>query len=284
MPALLAQKCATAGCHSSTAPADGLDLSSPNVGARLVGVAAKSGGLLVDPSAPTQSVMFQRIQPTAAGRMPVSGDPLDDATIACFRTWISGLGQPAPTPSASPTPTPTPSPTATPTPTPDAGPSRPTLRVAAGATTSYTDKSGAVWAADTGFSAGKSDETSPPAAVSSTDDPTLYSGQRWGQDPVSLMGVPFSYSFDVPNGSYQVTLKFAELFTGITSAGGRLFNVAINGQAVLTNFDIFAEAGGRNVAIDRKFTAAVTNGKIQIDFTNTNANFAKVDAILIAPE
>jgi hypothetical protein len=41
--------------------------------------------------------------------------------------------------------------------------------------------------------------------------------------------------------------------------GQRLFNVAINGAPALTNFDIFAQAGGFN-ALDKTFAVTVSNG------------------------
>jgi len=62
-----------------------------------------------------------------------------------------------------------------------------------------------------------------------------------------------------------VTLKFAEIFW--TTAGRRVFNVAINGQPVLTNFDIFAAAGGEFKAVSEAFAAtADSNGDITINF------------------
>ena len=45
-----------------------------------------------------------------------------------------------------------------------------------------------------------------------------------------------------PGGSYNVRLDFAEIF--FASPGQRVFNVAINGAAVLKNFDIVATTGG----------------------------------------
>ena len=281
VPALLADKCATAGCHSASAKAANLDLGSPNVTARLVDVPSMTTGKLVDPAQPSASVLFQRIQPTAAGRMPVTGDPLDDSTIACVLAWIGGLAKAAPAgaPASSSTSPPPSAPAAT-----DGGAPapRPTIRVAAGATGAYTDKSGAVWSADTGFSGGKT--LVETVTVSGTDDATLYGGQRWGQDPNTGAGTPFTYAFDLPDGDYQVTLKFAEVYTGITAAGQRLFDVSIEGKAVLTSFDIFAAAGGRNIAVDKSFAVTVTGGKLRIDFTNGAANFAKIDAILVAPK
>ncbi len=50
-----------------------------------------------------------------------------------------------------------------------------------------------------------------------------------------------------------VTLYFAEIFH--TAAERRTFDVTINGATVLTAFDIYAQAGGANRAIERTFNA-----------------------------
>jgi hypothetical protein len=49
-----------------------------------------------------------------------------------------------------------------------------------------------------------------------------------------------------PGGTYTVVLHFAELY--FTSAGQRVFSVLANGQAVLSDFDIFAAAGAPSIA------------------------------------
>jgi hypothetical protein len=46
----------------------------------------------------------------------------------------------------------------------------------------------------------------------------------------------------------------------------RVFNVDINGTRVLSNFDIVAQAGGANRAIDKTFPATVSNGMLSIAF------------------
>ena len=82
-----------------------------------------------------------------------------------------------------------------------------------------------------------------------------------------------------PGAAYTVRLDFAEIY--FTSAGQRSFNVSINGTQVLTNFDIFAAAGGANKAIAQSFTTnADSSGKITIVFTSVNNN-AKVSGIEI---
>jgi len=55
----------------------------------------------------------------------------------------------------------------------------------------------------------------------------------------------FAYTIPdlVPGSAYTVRLHFAEIYW--TTAGQRSFNVLVNGAQVLTNFDIYAAAGGR---------------------------------------
>jgi hypothetical protein len=83
----------------------------------------------------------------------------------------------------------------------------------------------------------------------------------------------------VANGSYSVTLKFAELY--FSTPGRRQFNVSINGSPVLTNFDIVAQAGGPLKAIDQSFPVSVTNGQIAIQFTPGLGDQPQVNAIQV---
>jgi hypothetical protein len=55
--------------------------------------------------------------------------------------------------------------------------------------------------------------------------------------------------------------------------GARKFNVSINGTQVLTNFDIFAAAGGENIANIQQFTEnANSTGQYVITFTSVTNN------------
>jgi fibronectin type 3 domain-containing protein len=70
-----------------------------------------------------------------------------------------------------------------------------------------------------------------------------------------------------PGETYRVQLDFVEYYW--SAPGQRVFNVAINGTQVLSNFDIFAAAGGKDIAIARSFTAtASSSGTITITFTS----------------
>jgi hypothetical protein len=130
----------------------------------------------------------------------------------------------------------------------------------------YIDTLGQVWSADEDFIGGNTASTTK--AIANTTDPTLYQTERYGD---------FSYHFAVPNGSYNVVLKFAEIYW--TTTGQRIFNVSINGTPVLTNFDIVAAAGGPLTAIDKTFPVTVTTDQVTVQFTSGAADLPKVSAI-----
>ena len=89
----------------------------------------------------------------------------------------------------------------------------------------------------------------------SSGDPRLYDSFREGD---------FSYRVPVPDGRYRVTILFQE--PSATIAGERMFDVAVNGKAVLQGFDIFAAAGGKLKSIDRTFNAEAQGGYLLITF------------------
>src|SRR5207245_2272556 len=57
-------------------------------------------------------------------------------------------------------------------------------------------------------------------------------------------------------------------------------NVAINGTAVLTNFDIVAAAGGKDKAVTQSFTATADgNGQITVSFSQGAADYPLVNGL-----
>lgn len=139
------------------------------------------------------------------------------------------------------------------------------IRVNAGGG-AYVDASGNAWSADAGYTGGNPYSVSH--AIANTTAQPLYQACRWGA---------FNYTFAVPNGSYNVVLKFAEVSR--FAPGQREFNVAIDGIPVLTNFDIFAQAGGAYIALDKTFPVTVTTGQIVVQFSNGAADAPMVNAI-----
>jgi hypothetical protein len=138
----------------------------------------------------------------------------------------------------------------------------------------YTGSDGTEYAADTGYSGGTGYDNG--ASVSGTSDPTLYSTERYGS---------CTYSAEVPNGDFLVTLHFAENYH--TEAGSRVFSVLMEGNQVISNLDIYAEAGG-NAAYVTEDQVAVSDGEINIEFVtvteNALVNAIKVDAIAFTGE
>jgi hypothetical protein len=88
-----------------------------------------------------------------------------------------------------------------------------------------------------------------------------------------------SCSYPVPNGTYDVTLRFSEL--SYSTIGKRKMNVRIENQLVLPNLDVFALAG-KNAALDRTFSVTVTDGSLDITFTKVADN-PMIAAIEIIP-
>lgn len=91
-----------------------------------------------------------------------------------------------------------------------------------------------------------------------------YESTTWG---------PFSYSFDVPNGTYLVNLLFGNFYSGTTKVGSRVFDVLIEGQLVLEDFDQVLAAGGSGRAVVRSvFTNVSAGDGLQIEFVKKIQN------------
>jgi hypothetical protein len=132
--------------------------------------------------------------------------------------------------------------------------------------------------ADGFFSGGTTSSTTAAIDTSLVTNPapqSVYQTERYGTFTYTITGL-------TPGANYTVRLDFAEIYW--TQVGQRVFNVAINGTQVLTNFDIIAAAGAPNRAIAKTFTAtADSSGDITIAFTSV-ANFAKISGIEIIPQ
>jgi hypothetical protein len=84
--------CSGTGCHSAKAPQQDLDLASPDVASRVVGVTGKMClQLLADPANPEDSLLYSKLLPSRAcgAQMPLARPPLSAADIACVRDWIA---------------------------------------------------------------------------------------------------------------------------------------------------------------------------------------------------
>ncbi|MBX5457158.1 MAG: discoidin domain-containing protein [Thermogemmatispora sp.] len=131
--------------------------------------------------------------------------------------------------------------------------------------------------ADTDFSGGGTSSSSNSISTAGVTNPApqaVYQTARLGN---------FSYSIPslTPGASYTVRLHFAETYW--TASGKRVFNVSLNGQTVLANFDIFAAAGGANKAVVKEFTAtASSSGTITLQFSSV-VDQAQLNGLEVLP-
>ena len=108
--------------------------------------------------------------------------------------------------------------------------------------------------------------------IAQTDDDFLYQSEYYGQD--------FDYSQAVANGNYDITLRFAEMVFNDT--GRRVFDVRAEDEFILDNFDIYSQAGGKDIALEKTFTVGVNDGTLDLDFL-AEVNNAKISAVEIKP-
>ena len=145
------------------------------------------------------------------------------------------------------------------------------IRINAGGA-AYTTQEGKVFAADDGAYAGGTSRTySTTGAIAATEDDALYLSERWGNT--------FSYNVPVSNGTYDVTLHFAEIYW--QDEGRRVLNVNLEGGEVeLANLDIVKVAGSKTAYARTLEGIVVEDGEINLDFSTLQDN-AKVSAIEI---
>lgn len=157
-----------------------------------------------------------------------------------------------------------------------------TIRLNAGGshcgTAPVVDSLGQVWSPDYGWSGTTAVWSDSSASIvgAASGEENLYRCGRY-----SYRDTDFAYTFSVPNGTYDVTLKWAEYRT---ADQGYKFNVSINGQIVLTDFNFVQAAGGVRIAYDRKFRTQAIAGQININFDGrpgAGYNGAAINAIEI---
>jgi hypothetical protein len=144
--------------------------------------------------------------------------------------------------------------------------------------TPVTDGDGRVWAADEYAFGGHL--VVRTTSVSNIRQRNLFEGERFGN---------FAYRIPVAPGKYRLTLYFAETYFGGAlpnsppfQKGARLFDLFVNGVAVLRSFDIGDVAGTPNRGIVQTFENLEPNaqGLIVLEF-HPLRNYACVNAIEI---
>ncbi|MBD0257107.1 MAG: T9SS type A sorting domain-containing protein, partial [Cytophagales bacterium] len=131
--------------------------------------------------------------------------------------------------------------------------------------------------ADAYFSGG-SVSAATTLGIGGTADDYLYQTGRHGTS--------FAYNFPTGNGSYDVVLHFAETYFGNTAPGGigsRKFHVNAEGVRKLTDYDVFARAGGALRVAQETFRVTVADGTLNLSFLKGSADNPAIKAIEVLP-
>jgi parallel beta-helix repeat protein len=95
----------------------------------------------------------------------------------------------------------------------------------------------------------------------------LFSTERYHYPAGSA---PMVYEFPVDRGQYRVRLYFAEIFDKAQSAGARRFDVHIEGDAALDDYDTFADVGGYT-GVMKAFETTVDDGALTVALAATDS-------------
>ena len=123
----------------------------------------------------------------------------------------------------------------------------------------FTAANGITYLADPGPTTGTTNAFATVADIVGTTDDPLYNTERW------TSGGSYTYEIPVANGTYLVELNFAEIYSGITGAGQRVFDMSLENQPLssLQNIDIYGQVGANApFVIDQLVT--VTDGSLSI--------------------
>jgi hypothetical protein len=142
----------------------------------------------------------------------------------------------------------------------------------------YTDTGGNLWHKDQAYQSGSwgyygtssTIDRGTSTTIANTQDDRIYQTERY-----SLSG----YRFDIDNGSYDISLLFAENY--ISQSGDRVFDVTVEGQLKLDNLDVYSEVGMNTALIKTISNVSVTDGQLNITFGSYIEN-PMINGIMIA--
>jgi hypothetical protein len=162
----------------------------------------------------------------------------------------------------------------------------------------YTDENGNRWFADNKKQAGNyygslswadkweylpaflASQRQTHDPITGTKDWKLFQTFRYGRDQLK-------FQFPLPDGEYLVDLYFIEPWWGTDRSmdceGFRIFDVAISGETVLKNLDIWKEAG-HDCLLKKTVKGQAKNGLLEVSFPQVLAGQAIISAIAIASE
>lgn len=153
------------------------------------------------------------------------------------------------------------------------------IRILAGSSREYVDRSGKLWNPDTYFTGGTVIR-SPVQHIWRTQDSAIYRNSRQGD---------FRYNVPLRTGIYELHLHFADTFYGPEDVGGggegsRVMTITANGKPLLSDFDVITDSGGGRTADVKVFTdiSPAPDGFLHLAFSSANGK-AMISAIEILP-
>jgi len=153
------------------------------------------------------------------------------------------------------------------------------VHILAGSSRKYVDHAGKLWNPDNYFAGGSAVQSSVQH-IWRTQDPIIYRSSRQGD---------FTYNIPLKPGTYELRLHFAETIYGPENAGGggegsRTMTVAANGETLLRDFDVLADAGGERTAEVKVFhdISPAADGQLHLNFSGRSGS-AMLSAIEILP-
>ena len=139
----------------------------------------------------------------------------------------------------------------------------------------YTTADGVVYMADNGSYTTDSRVANPFfTPVDGTNDDPLYQTERFARD-----GQTFSLNIPLDSGTYRITLQFAEVF--FASPNTRLFDVTLEGEAVLQSVDLYALHNQTFFAVDYIYDdVLIDDGELNVRLDSVREN-AQIGAIRV---
>ena len=153
------------------------------------------------------------------------------------------------------------------------------VHILAGSGRKYVDHAGKLWSPDAYVSGGNAVQ-STVQHIWRTQDPIIYRNSRQGD---------FSYNIPLKPGIYELRLHFAETVYGPENSGGggegsRTMTITANGQTLLQDLDVLADAGEERTAEVKIFhdISPASDGQLHLNFSGRSGS-AMLSAIEILP-
>ncbi|MCA9060100.1 MAG: hypothetical protein KDA85_16445, partial [Planctomycetaceae bacterium] len=145
----------------------------------------------------------------------------------------------------------------------------------------YTSAHGELWAEDGFFTCGteyfgtEGDHGTFARPIRNTADGVLYQSERYFS--TELTEKPPGYQIPLPNGTYEVKLGFAEIYPA-----ERSFDVRLEDQIVLTEYDPAITHADVAAAFEHSFQAVVEDGQLELLFESRNGSDPKISCFQIS--